>query len=53
MVWANTNISIIRYRNYSTNKDRHLFKTFPFTEAVEAHRLLDDGSHTGKIILLR
>lgn len=30
-----------------------IFKTFPFSEAAEAHRLLDDGSHTGKIILVR
>jgi len=28
-----------------------IFKTFPFSEAAEAHRLLEDGSHTGKIIL--
>lgn len=27
-----------------------IYRTFPFTEASEAHRLLDDGSHTGKII---
>lgn len=30
-----------------------IFKTFPFSEAAEAHRLLEDGSHTGKIILVR
>ncbi|MDP9955804.1 putative PIG3 family NAD(P)H quinone oxidoreductase [Epilithonimonas hungarica] len=30
-----------------------IFKTFSFSEASEAHRLLDDGSHTGKIILVR
>lgn len=30
-----------------------IFKTFPLSEAAEAHRLLDDGSHTGKIILVR
>lgn len=30
-----------------------IFKTFPFSEASEAHRLLEDGSHTGKIILVR
>lgn len=30
-----------------------IFKTFPFSEAAEAHRLLDDGSHTGKIILVK
>jgi NADPH:quinone reductase-like Zn-dependent oxidoreductase len=30
-----------------------IFKTFPFTEAPDAHRLLEDGSHTGKIILVR
>jgi putative PIG3 family NAD(P)H quinone oxidoreductase len=30
-----------------------IFKTFPFSEAAEAHRLLEGGSHTGKIILVR
>ncbi len=30
-----------------------IFKTFPLAEAAEAHRLLDNGSHTGKIILVR
>ncbi|MBP2615047.1 NAD(P)H-quinone oxidoreductase [Chryseobacterium jejuense] len=30
-----------------------IYKTFPFSGAAEAHRLLDDGSHTGKIILVR
>ncbi|MGE8340711.1 MAG: NAD(P)H-quinone oxidoreductase [Flavobacterium sp.] len=30
-----------------------IFKTFPFSEAPDAHRLLEDGSHTGKIILVR
>lgn len=30
-----------------------IFKIFPFSEAAEAHRLLEDGSHTGKIILVR
>ncbi|MDF2832094.1 NAD(P)H-quinone oxidoreductase [Chryseobacterium indoltheticum] len=30
-----------------------IYKTFPFSEAAEAHRLLEDGSHTGKIILVR
>ncbi|KRT15480.1 zinc-binding dehydrogenase [Pedobacter ginsenosidimutans] len=30
-----------------------IFKTFAFSEAAEAHRLLEDGSHTGKIILVR
>jgi len=30
-----------------------IFKTFSFSEAAEAHRLLEDGSHTGKIILVR
>ncbi|MFC4163161.1 NAD(P)H-quinone oxidoreductase [Epilithonimonas zeae] len=30
-----------------------IFKTFPFSEAAEAHRLLEEGSHTGKIILVR
>ena len=30
-----------------------IFKTFLFSEAAEAHRLLDDGSHTGKIILVK
>jgi putative PIG3 family NAD(P)H quinone oxidoreductase len=29
-----------------------IFKTFPFSEAAEAHRLLEDGTHTGKIILV-
>jgi NADPH2:quinone reductase len=30
-----------------------IFKTFPFTEAPEAHRLLEESQHTGKIILVR
>jgi len=30
-----------------------IYKTFPFSEAAEAHRLLEDGSHTGKIVLVR
>jgi len=30
-----------------------IYKTFPFSEAAEAHRLLEDGSHTGKIILVK
>jgi NADPH2:quinone reductase len=30
-----------------------IYKTFPLSEAAEAHRLLEDGSHTGKIILVR
>lgn len=30
-----------------------IFKSFPFTEAAEAHRLLQEGSHIGKIILVR
>jgi putative PIG3 family NAD(P)H quinone oxidoreductase len=30
-----------------------IFKTFPFTEAPEAHRLLEESRHTGKIILVR
>jgi len=30
-----------------------IFKTFPFTEAPEAHRLLEESRHTGKIILIR
>jgi len=30
-----------------------IYKTFPFSEAAEAHRLLEDDSHTGKIILVR
>jgi len=30
-----------------------IYKTFPFSEAAEAQRLLEDGSHTGKIILVR
>jgi NADPH2:quinone reductase len=29
-----------------------IFKTFPFSEASEAHRLLEEGTHTGKIILV-
>lgn len=29
-----------------------IFKTFPLSEAAEAHRLLEDGTHTGKIILV-
>lgn len=30
-----------------------IFRTFPFSEAAEAHRLLEEGTHTGKIILVR
>jgi NADPH:quinone reductase len=30
-----------------------IFKTFPFTEAPEAHRLLEESRHTCKIILVR
>ena len=30
-----------------------IYKTFPLSEAAQAHRLLEDGSHTGKIILVR
>ncbi|WP_346986053.1 NAD(P)H-quinone oxidoreductase [Chryseobacterium sp. POE27] len=30
-----------------------IFQTFPFSEASEAHRLLEKGTHTGKIILVR
>ena len=30
-----------------------IFKTFPFSKASEAHKLLEDGSRTGKIILVR
>ncbi|KAA0130759.1 NAD(P)H-quinone oxidoreductase [Chryseobacterium sp. SN22] len=30
-----------------------IFRTFPFSEASEAHRLLENGTHTGKIILVR
>jgi len=29
-----------------------IYKTFPLAQAAEAHRLLEDGSHTGKIILV-
>jgi NADPH2:quinone reductase len=29
-----------------------IFKTFPLAEAAEAHRLLESGTHTGKIILI-
>lgn len=28
-----------------------IYKTLPYTEAAEAHRLMDTGQHTGKIIL--
>ncbi len=28
-----------------------LFKTFPFADVVEAHRLMESSAHTGKIIL--
>lgn len=30
-----------------------IFQTFPFSEASEAHRLLEKNTHTGKIILVR
>ncbi len=30
-----------------------IFRTFPFSEASEAHRLLENGTHTGKIILVK
>lgn len=30
-----------------------IFRTFSFSEASEAHRLLENGTHTGKIILVR
>ncbi|MCJ8153012.1 NAD(P)H-quinone oxidoreductase [Chryseobacterium sp. SSA4.19] len=30
-----------------------IFQTFPFSEASEAHRLLENGIHIGKIILVR
>ncbi|WP_414711815.1 zinc-binding dehydrogenase [Sphingobacterium sp. UBA7625] len=30
-----------------------MFQTFPFTEASQAHILLENGKHTGKIILVR
>ena len=30
-----------------------IFRTFPFSEASEAHRLLENGTHTGKIVLVR
>jgi NADPH2:quinone reductase len=30
-----------------------IYKTFPLSEAAEAHQLLEHGSHTGKIILVR
>jgi len=30
-----------------------IFQTFPFSKASEAHRLLEKGTHTGKIILVR
>ncbi|UZT98753.1 NAD(P)H-quinone oxidoreductase [Chryseobacterium fluminis] len=30
-----------------------IFKTFPFSEAAEAHRLLEESTHTGKIVLVR
>lgn len=30
-----------------------IFKAFPFSEAAEAHRLLEKSTHTGKIILVR
>ncbi|MCS3531680.1 NAD(P)H-quinone oxidoreductase [Chryseobacterium sp. JUb7] len=30
-----------------------IFQTFPFSEAAEAHRMLEKNTHTGKIILVR
>lgn len=30
-----------------------IFQTFPFSEAAEAHRLLEKNRHTGKIMLVR
>ncbi len=30
-----------------------IFQTFPFDEASKAHELLENGTHTGKIILIR
>ncbi len=30
-----------------------IYKTFPFAEAAEAHRLLANGEHTGKIVLVQ
>ncbi|WP_294241156.1 NAD(P)H-quinone oxidoreductase [uncultured Chryseobacterium sp.] len=30
-----------------------IFQTFSFSEAAEAHRLLENGTHTGKIVLVR
>lgn len=30
-----------------------IFQTFPFTEASKAHKLMENGTHTGKIILIR
>ncbi|WP_294233627.1 NAD(P)H-quinone oxidoreductase [uncultured Chryseobacterium sp.] len=30
-----------------------IFQTFPFSEAAEAHRLLENGTHIGKIVLVR
>lgn len=30
-----------------------IFQTFPFSEAIQAHKLLEEGTHTGKIILVR
>ncbi|MEN4761033.1 NAD(P)H-quinone oxidoreductase [Chryseobacterium sp. C39-AII1] len=30
-----------------------IFKTFPFSEAAEAHRLLEKNTHAGKIILVK
>ncbi|MFC3161253.1 putative NAD(P)H quinone oxidoreductase, PIG3 family [Chryseobacterium arachidis] len=30
-----------------------IFKTFPFSEASEAHELLEKGTHSGKIVLVR
>lgn len=30
-----------------------IFRTFPFSQASEAHRLLENGTHSGKIVLVR
>ncbi|WP_223584998.1 NAD(P)H-quinone oxidoreductase [Sphingobacterium sp. GVS05A] len=30
-----------------------IYQTFPFKEAAQAHKLLENGAHTGKIVLVR
>ncbi|MGE8302740.1 MAG: zinc-binding dehydrogenase, partial [Sphingobacterium paramultivorum] len=30
-----------------------IFQTFPFSEVSRVHKLLEEGTHTGKIILVR